>query len=167
MTAQTHTAARAQKLLRRKGALTPLILVMGFIGASLRYLLECALPANGGFPAATLVINIFGCFVLELVNQYVGRRMHLPGALVTRLVGCAVLVVAAVVVFGWLEDVAARRPAQLWPRLPSARASRPSGRLRPAVIDLRARNGSRVPTPQSASSGAANPASDTSGRGPM
>ena len=38
MSAQTHTAARAQKLLRRKGALTPLILVMGFIGASLRYL---------------------------------------------------------------------------------------------------------------------------------
>ena len=85
MTAQTHTAARAQKLLRRKGALTPLILVMGFIGASLRYLLECALPANGGFPAGTLVINIFGCFVLELVNQYVGRRMHLPGALVKSL----------------------------------------------------------------------------------
>lgn len=85
MSAQTHTAARAQKLLRRKGALTPLILVMGFIGASLRYLLECALPANGGFPAATLVINIFGCFVLELVNQYVGRRMHLPGALVKSL----------------------------------------------------------------------------------
>lgn len=85
MSAQTHTAARAQKLLRRKGALTPLILVMGFIGASLRYLLECSLPANGGFPAATLVINIFGCFVLELVNQYVGRRMHLPGALVKSL----------------------------------------------------------------------------------
>lgn len=85
MSAQTHTAVRAQKLLRRKGALTPLILVMGFIGASLRYLLECALPANGGFPAATLVINIFGCFVLELVNQYVGRRMHLPGALVKSL----------------------------------------------------------------------------------
>ena len=58
---------------------------MGFIGASLRYLLECSLPANGGFPAATLVINIFGCFVLELVNQYVGRRMHLPGALVKSL----------------------------------------------------------------------------------
>ena len=43
MSAQTHTAARAQKLLRRKGALTPLILVMGFIGASLRYLLELSL----------------------------------------------------------------------------------------------------------------------------
>ena len=85
MSAQTHTAARAQALLRRRGALTPLILIMGFIGASLRYLLECALPANGGFPLATLVINIFGCFVLELVNQYVGRRMHLPGALVKSL----------------------------------------------------------------------------------
>ena len=85
MSAQTHTAARAQALLRRRGALAPLILVMGFIGASLRYLLECAMHANGGFPLATLVINIFGCFVLELVNQYVGRRMHLPGALVKSL----------------------------------------------------------------------------------
>ena len=78
-------AARANTLLRRQGALTPLILFMGFIGASLRYLLEAALPTEGGFPFATLSINIFGCFVLELINQYVGRRMHLPAALVKSL----------------------------------------------------------------------------------
>ncbi len=58
---------------------------MGCIGAALRYALEAALPANGGFPAATLIINIFGCFVLELVNSYIGRRMHLPGPLVKSL----------------------------------------------------------------------------------
>ncbi len=78
-------AARANALLRQQGALTPLILFMGFIGASLRYLFELAVPTEGGFPFATLSINIFGCFVLELINQYVGRRMHLPAALVKSL----------------------------------------------------------------------------------
>lgn len=53
MSAQTHTAARAQKLLRRKGALTPLILVMGFIGASLRYLLECGYCVGSKFTSST------------------------------------------------------------------------------------------------------------------
>ena len=77
--------ARANALLRRQGVLTPLILFMGFIGASLRYARELAFPTEGGFPFATLSINIFGCFVLELINQYVGRRMHLPAVLVKSL----------------------------------------------------------------------------------
>ena len=77
--------ARAGAALRQPQALTPLILLMGCIGAALRYALEAALPANGGFPAATLIINIFGCFVLELINSYIGRRMHLPGPLVKSL----------------------------------------------------------------------------------
>ena len=72
-------------MLRKPRALTPLILLMGFIGASLRYVLESALPVQGGFPFATLAVNIFGCFVLEIVNQYVGRRMHLPAPLVKSL----------------------------------------------------------------------------------
>lgn len=77
--------ARASAILRQPRALTPLILLMGCIGAALRYALEAALPAQGGFPAATLIINIFGCFVLELINSYIGRRMHLPGPLVKSL----------------------------------------------------------------------------------
>ena len=71
--------------LAKPAALTPLILLMGFIGASLRYLLEAAFPSNGGFPWATLAVNIFGCFVLEIINQYVGRRLHLPAPLVKSL----------------------------------------------------------------------------------
>lgn len=63
----------------------PLVLFMGFIGASLRYLLELAFPAQGGFPLATLCVNIFGCFMLEIINQYVGRRLHLPEPLVKSL----------------------------------------------------------------------------------
>ena len=78
-------AWRVSATLSKPSALTPLILLMGFIGASLRYLLEAAFPAGGGFPWATLMVNIFGCFVLEIINQYVGRRLHLPTPLVKSL----------------------------------------------------------------------------------
>ncbi len=74
-----HTVDEA---LRNPRSLTPLVLIMGFIGAALRYLLETALPAGGGFPAATLIVNIFGCFTLEIINQYVALRTKLPGPLV-------------------------------------------------------------------------------------
>ncbi len=79
---QDTFAHTIDKTLRDPHSLTPLVLVMGFIGASLRYLLEIALPAGGGFPAATLIVNIFGCFTLEIINQYVARRTKLPGPLV-------------------------------------------------------------------------------------
>ena len=74
-----HTVDEA---LRNPHSLTPLVLIMGFIGAALRYLLETALPAGGGFPTATLIVNIFGCFTLEIINQYVALRTKLPGPLV-------------------------------------------------------------------------------------
>lgn len=80
--AEDTLSTKTSAMLRRESALTPLVLFMGFIGATLRYMLEFAIPTEGGFPYATLAINLFGCFVLELVNQYVGRRMHLPKPLV-------------------------------------------------------------------------------------
>ena len=79
---QEDISAKIRKTLRKPRALTPLILLMGFIGASLRYLLEWIIPSYNGFPFATLIVNIFGCFVLEIINQYVGRRLHLPAPLV-------------------------------------------------------------------------------------
>ncbi len=82
---QDSTAAHLAEFLSKPNMLTPLVLLMGFIGAALRYLLEWALPAQGGFPWATLFINIFGCFMLEIINQYVGRRLHLPAPLVKSL----------------------------------------------------------------------------------
>ncbi len=78
-------AQRIGSMARNPRALTPLVLFMGFIGASLRYALETAIPAGGGFPAATLAVNIFGCFMLEIVNQYVGRCLNLPVAVVKSL----------------------------------------------------------------------------------
>ena len=70
------------KALRNPHSLTPLVMAMGFIGALLRYLLEMALPAEGGFPLATLAVNIFGCFVLEILNKHVALRTQLPAPLV-------------------------------------------------------------------------------------
>ena len=40
------------------------------------------LPTQCGFPIATLAVNIFGCFTLEIVNQFVARRTNLPAPLV-------------------------------------------------------------------------------------
>ena len=78
-------AHKAGALARNPHALTPLVLFMGFVGASLRYVLELAIPAGSGFPFATLAVNIFGCFMLEIVNQYVGRCLDLPAAVVKSL----------------------------------------------------------------------------------
>lgn len=77
--ASAHKASHLSAALRAPRALTPLVLFMGFLGATLRYLLELALPSQGGVPCATLIVNVFGCFTLEIINQYVGRRLHLPG----------------------------------------------------------------------------------------
>ena len=75
-------ADSVEHALRNPRSLTPLVLLMGFLGATLRYALEAALPAGGGFPVATLSVNIFGCFTLEIINQYVARRTKLPAPLV-------------------------------------------------------------------------------------
>ena len=53
--ASNHKASHLSAALRAPRALTPLVLLMGFLGASLRYLLESALPPQGGFPYATLI----------------------------------------------------------------------------------------------------------------
>ena len=63
----SHFALAARHALSDPHALTPLVLLMGFLGASLRY---------------ALIVNIFGCFTLEIINQYVGRRTQLPAPLV-------------------------------------------------------------------------------------
>lgn len=58
------------------------IIVMGFVGAILRYGLEL-LAQGASFPYATLAVNVFGCFFIELVYGYFGRRSTLPDALIS------------------------------------------------------------------------------------
>lgn len=65
----------------RAGKLYALVGLMGFVGAVLRYALELTF-AGEAFPWGTLCINIAGCFVLVIVNGFIGRRMHLDAAVV-------------------------------------------------------------------------------------
>ena len=53
------------------------VLVMGAIGATLRYLVELVLPTNG-FPFGTLLINLVGCYIIYVVYQWFDRRLHIP-----------------------------------------------------------------------------------------
>jgi len=66
-------------------------------------------------------------YMWHLVAIYAAIRLELPGATnwFGVLMWCAALTVVAVVVVGWAEDVAARRPVRLWPR--------PAIDLRPAT----------------------------------
>lgn len=71
----------AQKTARRIVA-APVFLyvcVLGFgaIGACARYGLIVLFP-DQTFPQSTLLINLFGCYVIYLIFQWFGRRMHLP-----------------------------------------------------------------------------------------
>jgi peptidoglycan/LPS O-acetylase OafA/YrhL len=61
-------------------------------------------------------------YMWHLVAIYAARELALPGTptWAAVLAWCVPLTVAAVVAVGWVEDLAARRSATLWPRLPSA-----------------------------------------------
>lgn len=54
--------------------------IAGMAGALLRYYLSIAIGADGGasFPAATLIINLIGCFVLSWFTFGVGTLNKLP-----------------------------------------------------------------------------------------
>lgn len=57
------------------------VMVMGAIGATLRYLLSEVLP-EVPIPFGTLAINLFGCYVIYIIYRWFGRRTHLPHAVV-------------------------------------------------------------------------------------
>lgn len=63
-----------------------LVMAMGFLGACCRYALELAFYNPDGLPFGTLIINIAGCFVMEIVNLYLVRRTHAPAEL-TKAIG--------------------------------------------------------------------------------
>jgi peptidoglycan/LPS O-acetylase OafA/YrhL len=81
------------------------------------------------FSRRSMTIYLWHGAALWLAIELVGDA----GLLVRGLVTTAGVVVAVVAV-GWLEDVAARRSPELWPRPASAQRTRGSGR---ATIDLR------------------------------
>lgn len=54
-----------------------IVLAMGAIGATLRYLIELAIPTET-FPVGTLLINLIGCYIIYIVYQWFDRRVHIP-----------------------------------------------------------------------------------------
>ena len=80
MLGSTDTMKARRKAMATPAFLYATVLVMGAIGASLRYVLDLALPTNG-FPLATLLINLVGCYIIYLVYQWFDRRVHIPHAI--------------------------------------------------------------------------------------
>ena len=70
------------------------------------------------FSQRSLTIYLWHGAVLYAITEWA-----LPGwdNVFARIAWCVVLLPVTVVLFGWAEDVAARRAPQLWPRLPSSR----------------------------------------------
>jgi fluoride exporter len=62
----------------------------GALGALARWGLSEALPSPGGWPWATLLVNITGCFLLGLLLAVLGRRSPQP-AWVPPFVGVGIL----------------------------------------------------------------------------
>ncbi|MEW4370900.1 fluoride efflux transporter CrcB [Paenibacillus kandeliae] len=61
-----------------------LLVICGILGAMCRYLLSMWIP-NHGFPFATLLINIIGCFLLAIVMKYIARLPRVSPAWATAI----------------------------------------------------------------------------------
>ncbi|WP_099221550.1 fluoride efflux transporter CrcB [Listeria costaricensis] len=55
--------------------------VFSALGGMSRYAISLILPA-ATFPAATLTVNLLGCFLLAIVNQILAENEKIPAALV-------------------------------------------------------------------------------------
>ena len=72
-----HAAPTRQQVMATPAFLYATVLLMGAIGATLRYLIELIIPTQG-FPWATLLINLVGCYIIYIVYQWFDRRVHIP-----------------------------------------------------------------------------------------
>ncbi|WP_046213403.1 fluoride efflux transporter CrcB [Paenibacillus wulumuqiensis] len=61
-----------------------LVAVFGVLGAVCRYLVSVLIP-NHGFPVATLVINLAGCFLLAVIMKYLSRLPQFSPMLITAM----------------------------------------------------------------------------------
>lgn len=55
-----------------------LIGLFGMFGGLARYAISLVMPSPGGFPFATLCVNLVGAFFLPLWTQWLGNRLHVP-----------------------------------------------------------------------------------------
>lgn len=55
----------------------------GALGASARYIITVMVPAESGFPLATLLVNLIGAFLLTFTGFYLFQRIKIPDTLKT------------------------------------------------------------------------------------
>ena len=72
-----HATPTRQQVMATPAFLYATVLLMGAIGATLRYLIELAIPTET-FPVGTLLINLIGCYIIYIVYQWFDRRVHIP-----------------------------------------------------------------------------------------
>lgn len=80
VSASDAAPADRTKIMATPAFLYVIVLAMGAIGATLRYLIELVIPTSG-FPVGTLLINLVGCYIIYVVYQWLDRRVHIPHAL--------------------------------------------------------------------------------------
>lgn len=79
--AQSPSASAHTRIVATPGFLYACVMVMGAIGACLRYLLGALLPTTP-LPFGTLAINLIGCYAIYVVYRWFGRRVHMPHAII-------------------------------------------------------------------------------------
>ncbi|MDQ0214008.1 CrcB protein [Oikeobacillus pervagus] len=62
-----------------------LVGVAGAIGAISRYMIGLWLVSNNPFPLATLITNLFGCFLLAFLSAYFLKKVSLPTSFITAI----------------------------------------------------------------------------------
>lgn len=81
---QTEVQPERERIMATPAFLYACVLVMGAVGASLRYAVDLLMP-SGPIPFSTLTINLFGCYIIYVIYQWFGRRVHLPHAVIRGL----------------------------------------------------------------------------------
>ena len=81
---ETGAQRERERIMATPAFLYACVMVMGAVGASLRYLADILIP-SGPLPFSTLAINLFGCYIIYVIYQWFGRRVHLPHAVIRGL----------------------------------------------------------------------------------
>ncbi|UDM32309.1 fluoride efflux transporter FluC [Lentilactobacillus laojiaonis] len=61
------------------------LIIFAFLGGITRYQISVWFTPINGFPIATLIVNLLGCFLLVLITNYIGRAYKLSPILISSM----------------------------------------------------------------------------------